>query len=203
MNQLEHSNQLVALIREVARNRMQTFDRLIAIATCAFDVQPLQGDVCEFGCNEGATALWLRGLLPDKHLWLYDTFTGQPKDGPGDTFKAGAMAVPRCCVEGIQNATIVEGNILDLSQASTDVPQTIILAHVDLDNREATLHTLNLIWPRMHRFGHIIIDDYHDTNYPGVKLAVDEFSASVPHIQIQSGYGCAGKERVSVVVKIP
>lgn len=199
--QKQHSDKLIALLPHVAACGMQSFDRLITLAQCAFDVQPLQGDVCEFGCYGGGTARWLRELLPDKHLWLYDTFTGQPADDV--SFKAGAMAAPRSGVEDIPSTTIVQGNILDLSLNSTDVPQTILLAHVDLDNYEGTLHTLNLVWPRMHRFGVAIIDDYHDPDYPGAKKAVDEFTSKLAHAQAESAYGCAGKTRVSIVIRVP
>lgn len=199
--QYEHSNKLIALLPEVAKVGMQSFDRLITLAQCAFDVQSLQGDVCEFGCNAGGTARWLRELLPDKYLWLYDTFSGQPSDDV--SFSKGAMAAPRSCVEDIPKSTIVEGNILNLSQASSNVPQRIILAHIDLDTHEGTLHTLNLVWPRLVPHGCIIIDDFHDEAFPGVKKAVDEFSISIPHLKIQSAYGCAGKNRASVVMQTP
>lgn len=199
--QKAHSDQLIALLPHVAACGMQSFDRLITLAQCAFDVQPLQGDICEFGCNSGRTAQWLHELLPDKHLWLYDTFSGQPEDGAG--FKKGDMAVNCDVLAVIPNSTVVAGNILDLSQNSTDVPQTILLAHVDLDGYENTLHTLKLIWPRMHKFGAIVIDDYGDPTYPGVAKAVDEFIGNIPHAKIDSDLGCAGKFRVSVVIKMP
>lgn len=203
---LEHSNKLIALLPTVAAHGMQSFDRLITLAQCAFDVQQLHGDVCEFGCNAGGTARWLRELLPSKHLWLYDTFTGHPADGPGDSFKKGAMAASRVTtMDDVDDGklTIVPGNVMELSEASSMVPQTIILAHVDLDTYEGTLHVLNLVWPRMNDMGYIVVDDYHDPNYPGVKQAVDEFTESIPFAIARSSLGCAGKTRSSVIIEVP
>jgi O-methyltransferase len=200
-HQHEHSKRLVALLPHIAECGMQSFDRLITLAQCAFNVDPLQGDICEFGCNSGRTAHWLHELLPEKHLWLYDTFAGHPADGEG--YKQGDMSAARDGCENIPNTTIVSGNILDLSQASTDVPQTILLAHVDLDGYENTLHTLNLVWPRLHPFGCVIIDDVLDPTYPGVKRALDEFIEFKPFVKYKIEPGCAGLPRVSVVLRNP
>lgn len=199
--QKQHSDKLVALLPLVAACGMQSFDRLITLAQCAFDVESSHGDICEFGCNSGRTARWLRELLPDKHLWLYDTFTGHPREGAG--FKQGDMAANCDALDDIPKTTVVKGDILNLSQASTDLPQTILLAHIDLDGYEATLHTLELVWPRLHRFGALIIDDYHDPTYPGVKRAVDEFCAGLAFANPLSAPGCGGLPRVSVVIKLP
>ncbi|MFQ3622962.1 MAG: TylF/MycF/NovP-related O-methyltransferase [Acetobacteraceae bacterium] len=45
------------------------------------------GDVCEFGCNEGATSRLLAHELlehPDRTLWLFDSFEGLPPPSEKD-----------------------------------------------------------------------------------------------------------------------
>src|SRR5471030_2166984 len=44
------------------------------------------GDVCEFGVAQGATSALLANEIraTEKHLWLYDSFTGLPKPSAKD-----------------------------------------------------------------------------------------------------------------------
>jgi hypothetical protein len=76
-----------------------------------------------------------------------------------------------------QNAFLIEGNIFDtLPGFLSDHPELrIALLHLDLDVKEPTAYTLDMLYERVVAGGLIVIDDYNAV--PGATMAIDEFLA--------------------------
>lgn len=156
------------------------------------------GDICEFGCNEGATSRLLAGEIldmPDRRLWLYDSFEGLPppseKDrliddiaGLGDIARYEGKLLAR--EEQVRDklariafpaarTRIVKGWI-DKTLAGPDVPTQVAFAYVDFDFHDPILLALRFLDRTMPPGGFVVVDDYGFFS-EGAQIAVDSFVA--------------------------
>lgn len=157
------------------------------------------GDVCEFGCNEGATSrLLAQEILPDptRTLWLFDSFAGLPapteKDRLIDDIAGlGSMAAYRGQMRAAEDqvrgklalasfpptrARLVKGWINE-TLARPEVPTAVCFAYVDFDFYEPIWDALMFLDRVMPPGGRIVVDDYGFFS-EGAQLAVDEFVAA-------------------------
>lgn len=151
------------------------------IRRCCSEVQHLAGDAVEVGVHRGDSADMICELLPDSTVYLFDTFTGMPKEKVVETIdyhRAGAFndtslehVTKR--LKDRPNARIVQG----VFPQSANVEPTIRFAHVDVDLYMSTKEALDWIWPRMVDGGVLLNDDYGCSSCAGAKKAVDEFVA--------------------------
>ena len=63
-----------------------------------------------------------------------------------------------------------------------------IFVHIDVDLYQPTLDSLEFFYPRLHKGGVIVIDDYGYTQFPGAKKSVDEFLKRNECSMFLSGY---------------
>lgn len=195
------------LLKTVISGGMQSFDRAITICRLLMDCAHICGDVCEFGCFEGHTALLMR-TVTEKKMWLYDSFEGLPEPGPFDgkhpNYQRGAMkANPFYVREMFDNLQYPEPKMIEKPFSDLqiyDIPDYIAFAHIDADLHYSIRKALELIWPFMSTNGIIVIDDYRHPDLPGVKDAVDEFC--IPRtINIHEPCGVGGKRSLHVWIR--
>lgn len=157
------------------------------------------GDVCEFGCNEGATSRLLANeILAEeaRRLWLFDSFEGLPEPTEKDRLIddiAGLGDMRR--YKGLMRARedqvrdklalvpfppartrIVKGWI-DKTLAGPDLPRQVAFAYVDFDFYEPIRLALAFLDGTMPPGGFVVVDDYGFFS-EGAQLAVDEFVAA-------------------------
>lgn len=198
--QFDHSKRIMELMPKLQATGMQTFDRICCLATHAFAITPIDGAMCEFGCNSGVTSALLREIQPGRELWCYDTFEGMPQDGGPNSWKKGDMKVKAGDSVLPNDAMIVRCDLSQLALDDSALPMKIALAHVDVDEYEATLNVLRVVFPKLHQLGVVIVDDYFSDMFPGPRKAVDEFIVSHGGIDLEKAYGCDGQLRASVVL---
>jgi len=157
-------------------------DRAMALYEEAMRCSHLGGEFWECGVYRGGSALILAGAIRNSKpriLRLFDTFSGLPSPSAIDIHKRGEFSSPDSVVRSLpelSGAGIYRG----LAPASL-VPfafSEVLLAHLDLDLYEGTKGSLEFIFPRLHKEGSIVIDDYEwegSIGCPGVRKAVDEF----------------------------
>lgn len=147
------------------------------------------GDVAEFGCYVGTTALFMQRLLrqkaQDKQLHVYDSFEGLPAktnedlSPAGQQFKAGELAVAKAVFvkqfrqAGVPLPVIHKGWFADLLAA--DIPAALCFAFLDGDFYDSIQQSLRLVWPRLIPGAIVIVDDYQSLALPGARRAVDEW----------------------------
>jgi len=118
-----------------------------------------QGCVVEVGVYQGGSAMWLDKVCQEqqRELWLYDTFTGIPYQGPDDSHKVGdfgdtdAEKVSRL----IPKAQVVKGLFPDSIQKMPPVA----FAHIDVDQYESYKGCLDALAPLMVPGGVMWFDD--------------------------------------------
>jgi O-methyltransferase len=149
-------------------------------------------NLVECGCWHGHSTLLIAHLMQASgypgRLHVFDSFKGlsefKPQDR-SDTFNTTAKREAervhyasdihklRRLVEPFGFVELHKGWIPDVFE---DVPLgSISFAMIDVDLYEPTLASLRRMYPRLMMGGAIFLDDYGYRNFPGAKIAVDEF----------------------------
>lgn len=164
----------------------KVFDiRSRCIGELAERVAGVEGAVAELGVYKGDTAVQLNELFPDRPLYLFDTFSG---------FDEGDVSVE--AAGGFSGAKA--GDFADTSESAVlarmpypeqciirkgHFPETAAgLAHarfafvsLDPDLYEPALAGLEFFYSRMSSGGVIVVHDYNNTQFTGIKKAVTQF----------------------------
>ena len=159
--------------------------------------EKLQGNVAEGGVFEGDFAKIINEYFPDRKLYLFDTFDGfddrdfefeNIKDNPHikkETFKSknlgektilGKMPHP-------QNVKIYKGYF---PESAKNVDDTFCFVNLDFDLYKPTLEGLKFFYPKLERFGIILVHDFFNKSYEGAKKAVVKFCKeyNLPYLPI-------------------
>lgn len=130
----------------------------------------IQGDLAEFGVWYGTTFLPMAELarINSRTIHAIDSFNGMAeptsKDG-GKGYKQGShstngSAFFRMLVEEPFGDTVKihEGYIPEILRELIAIK--FAFAHIDLDQYQPTLETLNFVWPRMNKGGVMVCHDW-------------------------------------------
>jgi len=159
---------------------MQDFSRIVHICHYVLETQHLEGDMVEFGCYCGHTSK-LISFITSKSLHVYDSFEGLPdteENLPGEMKTSLDLLCENFTYDGIRLPYLRKGWFSDIKPEQ--VPEKISFAHIDGDLYISIMDPLKLIYDRVVPGGVILVDDYGDEYWPGVKKAVDEFFADKP-----------------------
>lgn len=189
------------MLEIVQNNTMCSEKRIQSLQDRLYRINNLDGDIVECGTWKGGlAALMLQHIITrklNKLLFIYDTFEGMPepgdKDHPDALRRYGELKdgeYSDWCRAGIDivrdtlsqvtetysdHCYLVEGKVEDTLEVFG--PQSIALCRLDTDWYSSTKVEMEVLFPRVVKGGYIIVDDYSD--WPGCKLAVDEYLANV------------------------
>jgi len=143
------------------------------------DKKELKGEIAEVGVMWGGSAKIITKIIPDKTVYLFDTFEGLPDDmdytvDPTDYF-VGAMAVDLDKVKKfLKNCNVkIYPGIFPQETSKYIKDKKFAFVHIDVDIYKATKDTLEFFYPRLEVGGSIVIHDY--PLHRGVQKAVDDF----------------------------
>ena len=156
--------------------------RLKTLEALCMRLGDVPGAAAELGVYRGGFARWINALLPERRLYLFDTFDGFD---PAESAGAG-----KGFTEAHQN-TSAEAVLAALPHPEQAVirqglfPQTaeglewerFALVSLDADLEESTLSGLRFFWPRMSAGGCLLLHDYNNPKLPGVRRALARFEA--------------------------
>jgi len=157
------------------------------------DRDNIAGDFVECGVFKGSSAILARLASPNRHCWLYDTFSGMTAPLPVDVTRSGKsafekygildgkpwMAVPledvkknltEAGVYDEEKLTFVPGDICD---GPFICPEKIAILRMDTDFYASTKASLVSLYPLLVKGGFLIVDDYG--HWAGARKAVDEY----------------------------
>ena len=159
----------------------------------------IPGHLAEVGVFKGETAKLIHLNIPDRKLYLFDSFTGLPKqvireDCDGNvrpqTVNFGHTSIEEVknYIGNNNNIEIREGIFPETAKGMSE--DTFAFVHLDADLYQSTIDGLNFFYPRLSPGGSILIHDYNH-NWEGVRKAVDEFEATVPEqfVELADMYG--------------
>lgn len=148
------------------------------------------GALAELGVYKGATARLIHDYLPERDLYLFDTFAGFTNRGAAaektttghdvsaSSFADTSVEVIRTVISRRpETVHIIQGYFPD-SIPDHVRQQVYAFVHLDADLFEPTFAGLTFFYPRMAKHGLILAHDYNA--WPGVRQAVDEFMADKP-----------------------
>ncbi|MEN0616110.1 TylF/MycF/NovP-related O-methyltransferase [Klebsiella indica] len=143
-----------------------------------------EGVVAELGVYQGNFARLLNAVFPDKSLYLFDTFRGFAESDI-DTEKAHGFPPVRrdeFCATSVEavmarmphqaRVIIREGHF---PGTATGIEERFAFVSLDADLYAPTLSGLEWFYPRLVPNGCILLHDYHNARFPGVKQAMSDF----------------------------
>lgn len=147
------------------------------------------GAAAELGVYKGAFARCINALLPERTLYLFDSFEGfDPQEAArerashplGEGFlqshrNTAEEAVLRALPHP-ERAVLMPG----LFPASLNgLEERFALVSLDVDLEESTLAGLRYFYPRLSNGGFLMLHDYNSPKLPGVRAALTRFEAEL------------------------
>ena len=202
------------IIQQVQPFTMTSPERILALLQAVehLEINRIAGDIVECGVWRGgsiaAAAIALQHQRAghdstddrERHLFLYDTFTGMSAPTQADVDCWGATADaqletqdredPRSVwcvsqleeVQQVMDSTRYPENCIHYRVGPVEqtlynqpLPERIGLLRLDTDWYESTRHELECLYPRLEPGGILIVDDYG--HWQGCRQAVDEYFA--------------------------
>ena len=152
----------------------------------------LQGAVAELGVYKGTTSVALNILFPNKKIYLFDTFAGFDKAQMEDDVKKGyaeqAYDLTDTSAESVfakmpykDNCIIKKGFFPDTTEG---VDERFCFVSLDVDLYQPILDGLRYFYPKLNEGGYIIVHDYNNGMFEGVRNAIREFEREVKGLHI-------------------
>jgi O-methyltransferase len=185
---------------------MVSFERLVAtLMSCKHAIlNSIEGDFVECGVWRGGNAIVAAEMIrlygSNKHVYLYDTFTGMTEPTKLDvdlhgtdainefnaSKRAGYNAMYYASLDDVQeqfrlrhllnsNIHFIQGDVNQTLASNKLIPSKISMLRLDTDWYESTKVELQVLYPKLSVGGCLIIDDYGI--WQGSRKAVDEYFA--------------------------
>lgn len=154
----------------------------------------IPGGVAELGVYRGNSAALLAhyARLHGRPIFLFDTFEGfdqrdlidiDKSKSPefADTSLAGVRALV-----GDENTRFIQGRFPESIPPET-YDERFCLAHIDCDLYEPAKAGLEFFYPRLTPGGLLIVHDYANAYWPGIRRAVEEYCREIPERPVVLG----------------
>lgn len=138
----------------------------------------LEGDFVECACYKGTTARIICDTVdfskyPERHYYLYDLFDHDPSM-PHHAMPEHSKELYSSVKEKFSlfdNVTVTQGKVPDV--LAEVAPEKIAFMHIDLNNADAEIGALEILFDRMVPGAVLILDDYGWLYYKNQKMAED------------------------------
>lgn len=163
----------------------------------------IEGAVAELGVYRGDFSKLINDLFPERTFYLFDTFEGfSQKDveiEKNESFsqaKVGHLGDTsiRIVIDKLshkENVVIKKGYFPE--SAADLINETFSFVSIDVDLYKPTYEGLHFFYRRLSKGGYILIHDYNNAYYSGVKQAVKQFwqETGVNYIPLSDFFGSA------------
>jgi hypothetical protein len=148
-------------------------------------LRSIKGEIAELGVFQGTSAKIFKMLLPNKKLYLFDTFDGlAEKDIESDENATATAGDFSCDLNSVKRYVGTEGvNYFPgyFPDSTKDLAKDIkfSLVHLDADLYDPQKAGLEFFYPRLSPGGVIFLHDCNNA-WEGSRRALDEFCQSIP-----------------------
>ena len=155
--------------------------RLKTLEAICLRLAAVPGAAAELGVYRGGFARWINALLPERRLYLFDTFEGfDPAESAGEG--SGFTEAHRNTSAGRVFAALPHPERAVLCpglfpQTAEGLEERFALVSLDADLEESTLAGLRFFLPRMSAGAYVLLHDYNNPKLGGVKRALERFEA--------------------------
>ena len=158
--------------------------RLRSLETICRRLGDIAGDAAELGVYRGAFARCLSALLPERRLWLFDSFSGFDAEEARNQAAGLVEAHLRTDEERVlallphpERAKIRKGFFPGTAAGLEE--RRFALVSLDADLEESTLEGLRWFWPRLSPGAYLLLHDWDNPRLPGVKKALARYEAEL------------------------
>jgi len=138
------------------------------------------GDFVECACYKGITARIVFdtvafGTHPDRHYYLYDLFEHDASMPHHHMLEHSSSLFEevKARFAHLPNVTVTQGRVPD--SFARALPEKIAFLHLDLNNAEAEIGALEILFDRLVPGAVMVLDDYGWLGYRQQKLAEDDW----------------------------
>jgi O-methyltransferase len=155
------------------------YARLATLELLCRRLENVPGAAAELGVYKGFFARCINMLLPDRKLYLFDSFEGFGEgDCAAESFQAAHRntAIDRvlAIMPHPEEITVRPG----FFPGSLDgLEERFCLVSLDVDFYQTTLEGLRYFWPRLEQGGYLMLHDWGSLSLPGVKRALEDYEA--------------------------
>lgn len=144
------------------------------------------GDAAELGVYRGAFARCINALLPERPLWLFDSFSGfaeeEAREEATGLVEAHRLADAESVLSLLPHpelARIRKGFFPGTAEGLEEL--RFALVSLDADLEESTLEGLRWFWPRLSPGGALLLHDWANPKLPGVARALARYEQELGH----------------------
>lgn len=135
------------------------------------------GAAAELGVYRGRFARCINRLLPERTLYLFDSFAGfDSSAGAGEAMQAAHENTDlRQVLDALpypERAVVKPGFF---PESLGGLEETFCLVSLDVDFEAATLEGLRYFWPRLSDGGYLLLHDWGNPGLPGPATALERF----------------------------
>ena len=164
--------------------------RLATLELLCRRLADVPGAAAELGVYRGFFARCINQLLPERKLYLFDSFEGFSEEAnASESFQAAHANTTIEKVLAIlpyPEKVIVKPGFFPASLEGLE--ENFCLVSLDVDFYQTTLDGLRYFWPRMNPGGYLLLHDWGSPNLPGVAQALcryeREFGARLPAVPL-------------------
>ena len=164
-----------------SRDLENDYVRMRTLEALCRELDGIPGAVAELGVYRGGFARCINALLPDRTLYLFDTFKGfDAAEAKGEA--AGFVQAHRNTgIEKVMRLmphpekVIIRQGLFPASLGGLE--DRFALVSLDVDLEESTLAGLRWFYPRLNPGGFLMLHDYNSPRLPGVKRALRRYEA--------------------------
>lgn len=165
----------------------------------------VQGATAELGVYRGDFAKCINRFFPDRKLYLFDTFEGfderDAKIERSENFSSATQDFSQTSEISVLNKMehpkncIIKKGWFPETREGFDEKEKFCFVSLDCDLYQPMLSGLRFFYPRLSYGGTIMIHDFNNLEYQGVRQAVKEFCT-----ENKIGYVCISDECGSAVI---
>ncbi len=164
--------------------------RLATLELLCRRLEGVPGAAAELGVYRGFFARCINRLLPERRLYLFDSFAGFAEEAnPSVAFQAAHANTTAQKVLAImphpENVTVKPGFFPDSLQG---LEERFCLVSLDVDFARSTLDGLRYFWPRLEKGGCLLLHDWGSPGLPGVAQALrsyeEEIGEAIPGVPL-------------------
>ena len=159
------------------RDLRNDYVRLATLELLCRRLEDVPGAAAELGVYRGFFARCINQLLPERRLYLFDSFEGFTEEACAtDSFQAAhrntAIDKVLSIMPSPENITVKPG----FFPGSLDgLEERFCLVSLDVDFYQATLDGLRYFWPRLEKGGYLMLHDWGSPKLSGVAKALADF----------------------------
>lgn len=164
-----------------ARDLSNDYVRLATLELLCRRLEGVPGAAAELGVYKGFFARCINQLLPERPLYLFDSFESfAPEACASDSFQA---AHANTAIDKVLEIMPHREKIIlkpgFFPGSLNGLEDTFCLVSLDVDFCQTTLDGLRYFWPRLQKGGYLMLHDWGSPKLPGVKDALTQYEQEI------------------------